>query len=285
MQTSRRGFLTFSGAAAAAAWNSALAKPLGMPIGIQPYTVRNEMAKDVEGTLRQLAGMGYQSIEASVPFYGKEAAEARALFNSLELISPSGAFGNPKDDSEWARSIENATTVGAKYMIVSVPSEWHKSLDGWKRAAEYLNKLGAQSKKAGITVVYHNHHFEYKVYDGVKAYDQLLQSTDPALVQMEIDIFWTTYAGEDPLAYFEKYPGRFAIWHIKDLKKGFPPSTDKVEGNPFAEVGAGIIDWKRVFKRASQAGLKHYFVEQDRWDRAPLECAKASCDFLKKLKV
>ena len=82
-----------------------------------------------------------------------------------------------------------------------------------------------------------------------------------------------------------KYPGRFAIWHIKDLKKGFPPSTDKVEGNPFAEVGAGTIDWKRVFKRASQAGLKHYFVEQDRWDRAPLECAKASCDFLKKLKV
>ena len=286
MNQSRREFLAFSGVAAQAAWSGgAAARPLGIPIGIQPYTVRNELAKDVEGTLRELAGMGYESIEVSAPFYGKQPAELRTLLKSLRLIAPSGGFGDPKSDADWARSIENAKTLGAKYMIVTAPSEWTRSLDGWKRAAERFNKLGAEARKAGVAVVYHNHHFEYKVFDGVKAYDQLLRSTDPALVNMEMDIFWTTFAGEDPLAYFEKYPGRFPLWHLKDLKKGYPPSTDKFEGNPFAPIGAGIIDWKRIFSGAKQAGLKYYFVEQDRWDKPPLECARESCEFLKKFTV
>ena len=280
MHTSRRELLALTGLAA-----GAFARPLGMPIGIQPYTVRNELTKDVEGTLRQLAQIGYQSVEVSAPFYGKSAAELRDLLKSLGLISPSGGFGDPKDDDDWARSIENARTLGAKYMIVTAPRDWTRSLDGWKRAAERFNKLGAQAKKAGVAVVYHNHHFEYKVYDGVVAYDQLLRSTDPQLVHMEIDIFWTTYAGQDPLAYFDRYPGRFPLWHVKDLKPGFPPSTDPVQGNPFAEVGSGTIDWKRIFRGARQAGLKYYFVEQDRWDRPPLESARMSCEYLKKLAV
>ncbi len=284
MHTSRRDFLAFA-ALAAQFPPRAAAKPLGMPIGLQPYTVRNEMGKDLEGTLKKLARMGYESIEVGDPFYGKSAPETHKLLESLHLISPAGHFGSPKDDSAWAQAIEAAHTMGVKYMITNAPSDWTKSLDGWKRAAAQFNKQGEQSAKAGIMTAYHNHHFEYKVYDGVVAYDQLLQSTDPKLVTMEMDIFWTTYAGQDPLQYFDKYPGRFQLWHVKDLKKGFGPSTDKVEGNPFAEVGAGIIDWKRIFGAASQAGLKYYFVEQDRWDRTPLESAAASCKFLKKFKV
>ena len=281
MNTSRREFLALSGLAA----NMALARPLGMPIGIQPYTVRNELAKDLEGTLKQLAQMGYQAIETSVPFYGKEAAQLRSLLKSVGLPSPSGQFADPKDDAAWARSTEQAAALGMKYMIVTAPKEWTTSLDGWKRVAERFNKLGAQSGKAGLAVAYHNHHWEYKVYDGVVAYDELLRLTDPELVKMEMDVFWTTYAGKDPLEYFDQHPGRFPLWHIKDLKKGFPPSTEKVQGNPFAEIGAGIMDWKRLFGAAPKAGVRYYFVEQDQWERPPLESARMSCEFLKKFSM
>jgi sugar phosphate isomerase/epimerase len=280
MRMRRREFL--AGAALTAV--TGYAKPLGIPIGIQPYTVRNELGKDPEGTLRQLAQMGYEAIEAGAPFQGKPAAEARSLLRSVGLAPLSGGFGTPADDAGWARSIEDAKTLGAKYMIVTAPREWTTSLDGWKKVGERFNKLGAAAKKAGLAIAYHNHHFEYKVYDGVMAYDQLLRSTDPNLVKMEIDIFWTTIAGQDPLDYFAKYPGRFPLWHLKDLKKGYPPTTDKYQGNPFAEIGAGIIDWKRIFSGAKKAGLRYYFVEQDQWDRPPLESARMSCDFLKKFK-
>jgi sugar phosphate isomerase/epimerase len=273
----RRGFL--AGVAGAA-----LARPLDIPIGIQPYTVRNELDKDVEGTLRQLAAMGYQSIEAGVPFHGKQAAELRALLKSVGLSAPSGGFASQNEDA-WARGVEQARELGVEYMIITAPSEWRNSLDGWKRTAERFNKFGAMSRKAGIALAYHNHHFEYKVYDGVVAYDELLRSTDPELVKMEIDIFWTTFAGKDPLAYFTNHPNRFPLWHLKDLKKGWAPSTGKVEGNPFAEIGQGIIDWKKIFTGARQAGLRYYFVEQDQWDRPPLESARMSCEFLKKFKV
>jgi sugar phosphate isomerase/epimerase len=286
MNTSRREFLALTGLAAQAAWNGvAEAKPLGMPIGMQPYTVRNELAKDLEGTLKQVAKMGYEAIEAGAPFYGKQPAETRSLLKSLGLISPSGGFGNPMDDAGWARSIENAKALGATYMIVTAPTEWTKSLDGWKRAAERFNKLGEQAKKAGTAVVYHNHNWEYKIFDGVMAYDELLRSTDPALVNMEMDVFWTTVAGRDPVEYFDRYPGRFPLWHIKDLKRGFPPTTDRVTGNPFGEIGTGIIDWKRIFQAAPKAGVKYYYVEQDQTDRTPLESARMSCDFLKKFSV
>ncbi len=281
--SNRREFLGFTALAAAAA-STASAKPFGLPVGIQPWTVRNELQRDVDGTLKQLAAMGYQEIEVAVPFYGKQVAELRSLLKSLGLSSPSGSFAYPKDDSEWDRSIEQAATLEMKYMITSAPSQWQKTLDGWKRAATRFNELGARCRKQGMVFAYHNHHFEYKVLDGVVAYDELLRSTDPASVVMEMDTFWTIFAGKDPVEYFQKYPGRFPLLHIKDLKSGYPPSTDAVKGNPFAEVGQGIIDWKRIFK-AAKAGLKHYFVEQDRWDREPLESARMSCDYLKKLKV
>jgi sugar phosphate isomerase/epimerase len=280
MNTTRREFL-----AAAASGAIASAKPLGMLIGLQPYTVRNEMAKDFEGVLRKVAAFGYESIELGAPTNGKSASELKALLKSVKMVAPSGGYGMPKDDSDWARKIEDATTMGAKYMLVNAPNEWTKSLDGWRRAGELFNKLGAQTKKAGITVAYHNHNFEYRVFDGVVSYDELLKATDPALVTMEMDIFWTTIAGHDPLAYFNKYPGRFQIWHLKDLKKGFGPTTERVEGQPFAEIGAGTIDWKKIFSGAKKAGVKCYFVEQDRWDQPPLDAAKQSCEFLKKFKA
>ncbi len=280
MHTTRREF--FAAAASAAL---ACAKPLGIPIGLQPYTLRAELAKDPEGILKQAAQMGYEAAETGVPFYGMDAAKTRALFKTLKLKSPSGFFPDPKDDSDWSRSIENAKTLGAKYMVTTAPQEWTKSLDGWKRAAERFNQLGEQTKKAGITVAYHNHNFEYQVFDGVVAYDEFLRSTDPKLVAMEMDIFWTTIAGKDPLAYFYQHPGRFPLWHIKDLRAGVEPTTGRVTGQPFLEIGQGTIDWKKMFGAARKAGLKQYYVEQDRTDRTPLESARMSADFLKKFQA
>jgi sugar phosphate isomerase/epimerase len=280
MDTSRRSFLA---AVMAAAGGRAAAKPLDLPIGIQPYTVRKEMEADFEGTLRKLVAIGYEAVEVGDPFYGRKPEAVRDLFQSLGLKSSSGFFPYPKDNSAWAASIEHARTLGVAHMITTVPEDWTKSLDGWKRAAERLNQLGAECKKAGMAVAYHNHNFEFKTFDGVVAYDELLRLTDAETVKMEMDCFWTTYAGKDPVEYFHKHPGRFALLHIKDLKKGFTPSTDWPKGNPFTEVGAGVIDYKRIFKAAPEAGLKQYYVEQDNWDRPPLEAARISCEYLKNL--
>jgi sugar phosphate isomerase/epimerase len=281
----RRELIKLTGFLAAAPWSRvATAKPFGLPIGLQPYTVREDLKKDCEGTLRKIAAIGYQEIELAEPFYGQKPEELRSLLKSLGLASPACHYPSPKDNEEWARSIDHAKMFGVKYMITNTPSELRKTLDGWRRTAERFNELGAQCRKAGVAVAYHNHHFEYKVLGGAVAYDELLRLTDPNLVKMELDCFWTRFAGKDPVEYLNKYPGRFPLLHIKDLKEGFPPSTGDFEGKPYAEVGKGIIDWKPIF-RAAKAGLKHYFVEQDLCDRPPLESIRISYEYLEKLQV
>lgn len=275
-----------TGAFAAASWKSgAFAKPLGLPIGLQPYTVRREMAKDCEGTLRKIAAIGYRELEIGDPFYEQQPAALLKLLRSLGMATSAGHYSYPRDVSEWAKSIEHAKMFGVKYMITTAPSEWRKSLDGWKRAAARFNELGEQCRKAGVAVTYHNHHFEYVVYDGKVAYDEFLRLTDPKLVFMELDCFWTTFAGKDPVAYMERYPGRFPLLHIKDLKPGFPPSTGDFKGKPYAEVGKGTIDWKRIFKAAPKGGIRQYYVEQDECDRPPLESIQISFDYLNNLNV
>jgi sugar phosphate isomerase/epimerase len=267
----------------------AVANPLGLPIGLQPYTVRNDLKDDFPGTLRKIVAMGYQEIEVSGGeeygvFYGHQPAELRKILNDAGLRVPSCHFGAPKDDAGWDQNIEDAHALGLEYMLSTTRAEWKTSLDGWKRTAEFFNRLAAKSRAAGIGFAYHNHNFEYKTYDGVTGYDELLRSSDKDLVKMQMDCFWTTFAGKDPVSYFHQYPGRFVMLHIKDLKPGYAPTTGHFDGNPFAEVGAGVIDWKRIFA-ADRGVVKHYYVEQDMWDRPSLESARISIDYLKKLTV
>jgi len=261
------------------------ASPLDLPIGIQPYTVREELKADLEGTLRKLAAMGYREIEVNGDYHGRTPAELRKILDDAGLRAPSSHYSTPKDDAEWARNIEGARTVGLQYMLCSTRPEWRKSLDGWKRTAEFFNGLGKQCRESGLQFAYHNHNFEFQIFDGVIAYDELLRSADKGLVKMEMDCFWTTFAGKDPVEYFRNHPGRFPLLHIKDLKPGYKPTTDGFEGNPFIEVGNGVIDWKRIFAAAKQGGLQHYYVEQDKWDRPALDCARISISYLQKLKV
>lgn len=265
------------------------ANPLGLPLGLQPYTVRNELKADFRGTLKKVAAMGYQELEVSGPgydnFYGYQPAELRQILNGFGLRTPSCHYGAPKDEEEWKRHMDGAHQLGLQYMLCGTPPSRAESLDGWKRTAELFNKLGKHCREAGFTFGYHNHNFEFRVYDGVTGYDQLLRSSDPDLVKMEIDCFWMTFAGHDPVDYLKRQPRRFVMLHIKDLKPGYPPTTGRFKGIPFTEVGSGIIDWKRIFQAARHTSVDHYFVEQDLWDRSPLECARMSADYLKKLKV
>lgn len=288
----RKDFLKATAAFAGISFTTRLAaaNPLGLPIGLQPYTVRNDLKDDFPGTLRKIVAMGYQEIEVSGGeeygvFYGHKPAELRKILDDAGLRVPSCHFGAPKDDAGWDQYIEDAHNLGLQYMLSTTRNEWKTSLDGWKQTGAFFNRLAEKSRKAGVGFAYHNHNFEYKVYDGITAYDELLRSSDKDLVKMQMDCFWTTFAGKDPVAYFHQYPGRFPMLHIKDLKPGYAPTTGAFKGNPFTEVGKGVIDWERIFAAAPEAGVKHYYVEQDMWDGPSLESAQISIDYLKKLTI
>ncbi len=292
MKLNRSEFLKLITSCAGSAYvPHAWANPLGLPIGVQLYTVRNDLKSNFPGTLRKLAAMGYQEVEAGfvaggrIDFNGGTAEEFRKMLNDAGLRVPSCHFDVPKDDAEWAGNIEAAHRLNLQYMLCAGPPGGTDSLDAWKRTGAFFNHLGTLCRKAGIQFAYHNHNHEFRVYDGVIAYDQLLRSADPELVKMEMDCFWATFAGKDPVEYLDKYPGRFPLLHIKDLKAGYKPTTGHFEGNPFTEVGNGVIQWKRIFEAARKGGLRHYYVEQDMWDRPSLQSAAMSAAYLKKLQV
>jgi len=267
------------------------ANPWGLPLGIQLYTVRNDLKSNFAGVLKKLAAMGYQEVEGGftdsgdIDFNGGPVTEFRKMLEGAGLRVPSCHFPVPNNDAEWGANIDRAHKLNLQYMLCAGPPGGTDSLDAWKRAGDFFNHLGTLCRSAAMQFAYHNHNHEFVVYDGVVAYDQLLRSTDPALVKMELDCFWMTFAGKDPVEYMHKYPGRFPLLHIKGLKAGYKPTTGHFEGNPFTEVGNGVIDWKRIFEAARAGGLKHYYVEQDQWDRPSLESAAISAAYLKKLQV
>ncbi|HYT84235.1 MAG TPA: sugar phosphate isomerase/epimerase [Gemmatimonadales bacterium] len=242
-------------------------------IGLQLYTVRKAMQADVEGTLARVAATGYKEVEFA-GYFGKTPTEIRALLDRFGLSSPAVHVGSLAADA-WRASLEAATTIGHRYVVVPwIPAEQRGTLDGWKRVAENFNRVAAEARAAGLQLAYHNHDFEFAPVEGRIPYDVLLESTDPHLVQLEIDLYWMTKGGQDPLTYFQRWPGRIPLVHVKD--SAGPPD------NKMVDVGAGTIDWKRIFARRDQAGIRHFFVEHDQ--PADLFASiKASYDYLSKL--
>ncbi len=244
-------------------------------IGIQLYTVRGEFAKDVEGTLSRIAKIGFKEVEFAGYPQGT-AQSLRTMLDRLSLTAPSSHVPLQALRGEWEMTLEQAAVLGQKYIVVaSLPTADRRTTDDWKRTAALFNKAGEISERAGIQFCYHNHDFEFSVLEGVIPYDLLLAEADRSLVRLELDLYWIAKAGRDPLEYFGKYPGRFPLVHVKDM--------DNTPKKFFTDVGTGTIDFRRIFKQAGQAGIKHYFYEQDSTPGAPLASAKASFDYLRTL--
>lgn len=283
---SRRQFVARSAAGITAAGYLASgslelgADPLGMPIGCQVFPVREQLAADFEGTLREIAGIGYRVIEFCSPpsfvnmgfasFVGKKAPEIREKITAagLRVVSCHYQFSELREHID--ERIEFAQELGLKQMVVAtlaIPAS--APMDDWRRAADEVNKLGERTHKAGIQLGFHNHTFEFKEIGGVLVFDELMRRFDPKLVKSQFQLNVLSL-GLDPVAYLKKYPGRFLSLHLQDWS-----TTTKKE----VPVGQGSIDWKSVFKAAKASGIKYYFVEMD------MNALKASYPYLHDLKV
>ncbi len=279
-----RSALGLASMAAARAPRSLFANPYGKPIGLQLYTLRDDLQKNMQGTLKQVADIGIKEVEL-YDLYGMAPAEFRKILDGDGLTAPSGHYMTKNLHGNWEQDIDNAKIIGMKYMVNAIlQPEERKTFDDWKRLADLFNKAGEQTRKAGIQYCYHNHDFEFQKYGNTTAYEFLLKTLDPKFVQFEMDCFWVTHAGEDPVAYFRKYPGRFPLLHIKDMKDHPAPSHEMdARMGLFAPVGHGTIDWKRIFAAAPTGGMKHFFIEQDYCEQPPLEAVRMSYEYLHSL--
>lgn len=292
MAINRRKFLERAGlglgAVALARHVNVAADPYGMPIGLQLYTVRDHLEKDLEGTFKRVREMGYTVVElgGTFDFYGKKPSELKRLLHDAGLQPLSTHFTEQQLKTGLDKHIGDSKECGIAYVgLASLDDQDRKSLDAIKRDADWFNQVGEAANKAGCHFFYHGHNFDFASIDGVVEYDELIRRTDPKLANFELDCFWCVRAGKDPVDYFNRFPGRFPQLHIKDLKPGFPPTTESTEQPAFTEVGQGVIDWPKLFKAARKGGLKHYYVEQDQWDRDSLESARISYEYLHKLVV
>ena len=269
-------------------------------VGIQLYTVREAMKTDFEGTIAKVAATGYKEVEfagifaENAGYFGRSPKDVRAILDKNGLAAPSCHAGYDVLEKKWPEALEATHVVGHTYIVCPwIDEKQRKDPDGWKRAAELFNKAGEASKKAGVQFSYHNHSFEFDPAEslgGKHPYDFLLAQTDPKLVAMELDLCWINVAGKDPIAYFDKHPGRFPLVHVKDWIKD-PNATDTYKGatgssvkigGRLADVGQGSIDWKNIFAHSAKAGIKHYFVENDE-PKSVFDDIKISYDYLAKL--
>ncbi|HEY2806599.1 MAG TPA: sugar phosphate isomerase/epimerase [Gemmatimonadales bacterium] len=248
----RRDFVQALGAASLAVNRSGASARI-RPIGLQLYTVRQAMQADVEGTLARVAQIGYTEVEFA-GYFDHTPQQIRDMLRRHHLTSPSAHVPIENVTNGWQATIDAAKIIGHEYITVAwTPEELRRTLDGWRRIADMYNRAAREAKAAGLEFAYHNHSYEFEPMEGKLPYDVLIDNTDPDLVKLEIDLFWMTRGGQDPLAYFARYPGRIPMVHVKDM------TTDK----RMVDVGAGSIDWRRIFAQRAQAGIRHYFVEHD----------------------
>jgi len=241
-------------------------------IGVQLYTVRKALAQDFDGTLARLAQIGFREVEFA-GYHGKSPAQVRAALERYHLDAPASHVPMEELESGWESAAAAAKEVGHQWLVVAwIDAARRKTLDDYKRVGETFTRIGTRARAAGLRFAYHNHAFEFAPLEGRVPYDILLESTDPAVVEFELDLFWITDGGGDPLAYFRRWPGRFPLVHIKD----------KAADGAMVDVGAGRIDWKAILHQRKEAGIRHYFVEHDE-PPDPFASVAASYTYLKHL--
>ena len=256
-------------------------------LGLQLYTVRTAMEKDFEGTLAKVAAAGYQEVEFA-GYFDQDPKKVRAILDRHKLSAPSAHIDYPTVETKLDQALAAARVIGHQFLVNPwIDEEMRKQPDIWQRVAATFNRAGETCRKAGIQFAYHNHHFEFVPVNGVVPFDLLLKECDPNLVKMELDLCWITVARKDPLTYFERYPGRFPLVHVKGLKKipegQAPVPFDQAIPN-ITDVGLNdVVDWKRIFAKSSQAGIRHYFVEHDQ-PPTPFESIQTSATYLHSLR-
>ncbi|MBW8770092.1 MAG: sugar phosphate isomerase/epimerase [Gemmatimonadetes bacterium] len=274
-----------TGGAAASAPGAASRTASGVPaglgnrIGVQLYSVRDRMEKDFTGTLESVAKIGFKEVEFA-GYFNQTPEQVRSTIDRLGLRAPSSHIPLADISKDIPGQVKAAKTIGLEY--ITVPALFEPLMGGkvapdyWSKTAAEFNRVGKALKAEGIGFAYHNHSFEFdKLPDGKTGYEVLLSETDPASVNFELDLLWATVAGQDPVAMFQKNPGRFVMWHVKDVKgvdaaRAVATSSEgstiqKLQkiGGSLAAVGTGDIDFKRIFAAANVSGMKHFFVEND----------------------
>jgi sugar phosphate isomerase/epimerase len=254
------------------------------PVGIQLYTLRNDIDKDAKGTIGKVAALGYKEVETfgytDGKFFGMPASGFAEFLKSVGLTSPSGHyfaggfFLKEKWEEAWLPLLNDAKTIGQHYVVVPYVDNGDRKTEAYKNLAQQLNKAGEMAKASGLELAYHNHDFEFKDLGGQTGFNILLKETDPKLVKMELDIYWSVKAGYNPVDLFKASPGRYPLWHVKDMD-----NTDK---KYFTEVGNGVINFKNIFANAKLSGMKHFFVEQDVCPGPPIESAAKSITYIRK---
>lgn len=263
----RRGFMALSAAAGGVVLASC-ARTLGTTpvaaattgrkldrIGLQLYTLRNAFRKDPYGTIKAIAKVGFNSVEyAHADDYPITFAELRKACDGEGLAMETGIFGVPDFYDKLPRTIDIAGQLGLRYTLNGWINEQDRSVSGYKAQSEAFNRFGADLRKAGLRYAYHNHDFEFvRMPDGQRPIDILMQNTDPALVEFELDMYWVVEGGGDNVEHLKRYPGRFMACHIKD----------RTAGGKMTSVGDGAIPWAEIFRNLDGSGIKYFYVEDD----------------------
>lgn len=294
----RRAFLA-AGVAAMTAGSASAAQPFfkrhGLQVGIQLYTLAPEAAKDLDGTLKAIGGIGYKAVELH-SLFGKTGAQMRASLDAAGLTCTSiHVQGRGQLDGDLGKLAENLTAIGVENAVMPSPYIPDRlvgkglrevltqlTADDWKMNADFLSEKAAVLAKSGIKVGYHNHNFEFAPLGDTNGLEILIRRTDPKLVTFELDVGWVAAAGVDPAAFFGKHKGRFSLMHVKDIKAD-TQSNFELKMDP-TEIGSGKLPWKTLLPAAYAAGVRGFYVEQEPpFARPRIEAAKISHDYLASL--
>lgn len=275
----RRTFVGAVGAAGVASLlpfgNDAFAAQKLDRIGVQLYTVRDLMAVSVEKTLSEVADIGYKEVEFA-GYFNRPPRAIRQLLDRNGMTSPAAHLGMREIRGSWNRTLNDAAEIGHKWLVIaSLDNADRNSIDAIKKTADIIHKAADDAKTYKIKLAYHNHDSEFREVEGRRMFDVLLEETSPEVLQIEMDLYWITRAGADPMEYFKKWPGRFPLVHVKD--------AGPAPGYQMMDVGKGTIKWAELFARRKEAGIKHFFVEHDSPEK-PLASIKASFEYLEALR-
>jgi sugar phosphate isomerase/epimerase len=281
LSITRRTFLSTSSAAAALMVTGVgRAASLGLPIGLQLYSVRTLLPTDYAGTLKQIAALGYKEVEAA-GFFNMPVEQVKAAMQSAGLRCVSAHYPLALLLQHLDEILPFCKSLGAGFVVCSSPMHQQPgvkgplSLDDWRWSADQFNQVASKVEDAGMRFAYHNHYAEFGPIGGVLPYDVLLKNTDPKKVSFELDCGWVIVGGQDPVHYLKEYPTRIVMLHVKDFKNNKPPSV---------ELGTGSIDYVPIFAAAAAAGhVRHAFVEQEEFQGPIMEALKVDAQYMKRL--